>query len=57
MQLSQKALEKFKKLYFEKFSEELSDEETKRKAEFLLNLYKVVYGGVEFIDNQIKENK
>jgi len=42
--ISQKSLEKFKKLYKERFKEELSDDEALRKATRLLNLYRTVYG-------------
>jgi len=41
--ISKESLEKFKKLYKERFKEELSDEETLRKATRLLNLYRAVY--------------
>lgn len=43
MQLTRKSLEKFKTLYKHHFGEELSDEEAKRKAEWLVELYRVVY--------------
>jgi len=41
--ISKESLEKFKRLYKERFKEELSDEETLRKATRLLNLYRAVY--------------
>jgi len=41
--ISRKSLEKFKKLYKERFKEELSDDEALRKATKLLNLYRAVY--------------
>jgi len=42
--ISQKSLEKFKRLYKERFKEELTDKEALRKATRLLNLYRTVYG-------------
>ena len=41
--ISKESLEKFKRLYKARFKEELSDEETLRKATRLLNLYRAVY--------------
>lgn len=41
--ISKESLEKFKRLYKERFKKELSDEETLRKATRLLNLYRAVY--------------
>ena len=43
MQITNKSLERFKTLYLKHFDEELSEEETKRKVEYLLEVYRVVY--------------
>ena len=43
MQITNKSLERFKTLYFKHFDEELSEEEIKRKVEYLLEVYRVVY--------------
>jgi len=43
MLLTQRSLERFKTLYFKQFNEELSEEEVKRKVEYLLEVYRVVY--------------
>lgn len=37
-------LEAFRQIYLQHFGEELTEEETERKARKLLNLYLVVYG-------------
>jgi len=44
MQFNQRAIDKFKLLYFKIFEEEISDEEVRRKAEYLFEVYRVVYG-------------
>ena len=56
MQLTQRSLEKFKQLYLKVFSEELSDDEVRRKAEYLVELCRTVYGMpdlAEYFDNKI----
>ena len=60
MQLTQRSIEKFKILYLKNFGEKLSDEETRRKAEYLIEVYRIVHGmpsAIEFIDNKIEEEK
>ena len=57
MQFTQKSLAKLKQLFLEKFSENLSDEEVVRRAEYIVDLYKAVYSGVEFLDNKIEEEE
>lgn len=42
--MDKKSLEKFNKLYRERFGEDLSDTETLKKATALINLYLAVYG-------------
>ena len=42
--MDKKSLEKFKKLYRERFCKDLSDTEALKKATALLNLYLAVYG-------------
>ncbi len=44
MQLTQKSLDKYKKLYLKIFGEVISDEEVGRKATYLLEIFRVVYG-------------
>jgi len=46
--ITKRALRKFKSLYEKHFGEILSDEETEGKANNLINLYRAVYGNVEF---------
>ena len=41
---SKKSLEKFKAIYKKVFNEDLSDKDTFRKATYLLNVYRAVYG-------------
>jgi len=57
--ISQKSLKKFKKLYKERFKEELSNDEALRKATRLLNLYRTVYHSLAFYPSkkQINENE
>jgi hypothetical protein len=43
MQLSKKAIDDFKKIYFEEFKVELSDEEANVKGLELLNFIKLIY--------------
>ena len=42
--ISQPSLEKFKKLYQQRFNEELDDAEALGRANRLLNIYMAVYG-------------
>jgi len=45
-------------LYLRYFNEKLSDEEARRKAEYLIEVYRVVHGmpgAVEFIENKMEE--
>ena len=58
MALTRISLEKFKRLFLQEFGRELSDEETKRKAEHFLGFYRTVLGlpsVEEFFDNKIDE--
>ena len=58
--LPQKAIEEFKKIYKKSYGVELSDEEAKRKAEYLLGFYRVVFGlpsVEELFDNRIENEK
>jgi len=48
MALTKKSLRKFKVLYERYFGEVLSDKEAERKASYLVNIYRAVYGNVEF---------
>jgi hypothetical protein len=60
MQFTKKSLEKFKKLFWEHFGVELSDEEAKRKAEYLIRVYQAVCGMQsfeEFFDNKIQDEE
>jgi predicted metal-dependent hydrolase len=58
MQITKKSLQKFKAMYKKRFNKELSDKETLRKAEKLLQIYVAVYGisgrstGVEELSNK-----
>ena len=58
MALTRLSLENFKRLFLQEFGRELSDEETKRKAEHFLGFYRTVLGPPsveEFFDNQTNE--
>ena len=55
MALTKKSLRKFKTLYEKYFGEKLSDKEAERKADYLVHIYRAVYGNVEFPDSD-KEN-
>lgn len=58
MQFTQRSIQNFQRLYLQKFGEQLSDEEAKRKAEYLLEFYRIVFGlpsVEEFFDNKIDE--
>lgn len=46
--LTKRSLEKFKRLYEKHFGEKLTDEEARRKADSLVDIYRAVYGSVEF---------
>jgi len=54
MALTKKSLRKFKTLYERYFGEQLSDKEAERKASYLVNIYRAVYGNVEFPDTDKK---
>lgn len=49
--LTKRSLRKFKTLYEKYFGEKLSDKEAERKADYLVNIYRAVYGNVEFPDS------
>ena len=58
MQFTSRAIQNFKRLYLQEFGEELSDVEAERKAGYLLEVYRVVFGlpsVEEFFDNQTNE--
>ena len=58
MQFTSRSIQNFKRLYLQKFGEELSDEQAKKKAEYFLGFYRIVFGlpGIEeFFDNKIDE--
>jgi len=51
--LSKEAIKEFKRLYAENYGTELSDEESTRRANNLVALFRAVYGD----NNQIKNEK
>ena len=53
--MTKRSLRKFKALYEKHFGEKLSDEEAARKAASLVEIYRAVYGNVEFPDSD-KDN-
>lgn len=53
--LTKRSLEKFKRLYEKHFGEKLTDEEARKKADNFVNIYRAVYGSVEF-PNSDKRN-
>jgi len=60
MQFTQRSIQNFQRLYLQKFGEQLSDEEAKRKAEYLLGFYRIVFGlpsVEELFDNRIENEK
>jgi len=52
--MTKRSLQKFKRLYKKYFGEKLTDEEARRKADYLVNIYRAVYGSVEFPDSDKK---
>ncbi len=44
MPISKKSMDRFKKLYKERFGKELSDKDALRKALYLLEIFRAVYG-------------
>lgn len=44
MRVSENGLRKFKKLYKEQFGRELSNSDALRKAQMLLNIFKIIFG-------------
>ena len=52
--LTKRSLEKFKRLYEKEFGEKLTDEEALRKADQFVNIYRAVYGSVEFPNSDEK---
>jgi hypothetical protein len=59
MQFTQRSLARFKQCYQQRFGEELSDEVTRRKAEYLLEVYRTAYNApntVDFFYNKKEEN-
>ena len=58
MQFTQRSIQNFKRLYLQEFGEELSDAEAERRAGYLLEVYRIVFGlpsVEEFFDNKIGE--
>ena len=53
--MTKRSLSKFKALYEKHFGEKLSDEEAARKAASLVEIYRAVYGNVEFPASDKKE--
>ena len=51
MALTKRSLRKFKSLYEKYFGEKLSDKEAEKKADYLVNIYRAVYGKFEFQDS------
>ncbi len=43
MELSQEAIEEFKRIYTEEVGEDISDEETRELGENLISLFKIIY--------------
>ncbi|MDO8553380.1 MAG: hypothetical protein Q7S22_01120, partial [Candidatus Micrarchaeota archaeon] len=60
MQFTQKTLAAFKQNYLKVFGEELSDDEVRRKAEYLVEVYRSAYGvpSIEkFFDKKIENEE
>ena len=60
MRFTQRSIQNFKRLYLQKFGEELSDAEAERKAGYLLEVYRVIFGlpsVEEFFDNKIDDEE
>lgn len=60
MKVTRRSLERFKRLYWENFGLELSDAEAERKAEYLLEIFRIVYGAPnlpEFFDNKTQDEE
>ena len=57
MSLTKRSLRKFKTLYEKYFGERLSDKEAERKADYLVNIYRAVYGKFEFQDSDKNEKR
>lgn len=55
--ITKRSLRKFKALYEKHFGEKLSDKELSRKADYLVNIYRAVYGNVEFPDSDKNERQ
>jgi hypothetical protein len=55
MEFTRKAIEKFKHLYFQHFGEEISDEEVRTKAEYLIEIYRVAFGMPDLAESFTKE--
>ncbi|MFA5792203.1 MAG: hypothetical protein WC884_04205 [Candidatus Paceibacterota bacterium] len=60
MRFTQRSLDKFKQLYLKNFGEKLSNEEARRKAEYLLEIYRIAYNTpstIDFFDNNKEEEE
>jgi len=55
--LPKKAIQEYKRLYKKRFNKELNDTEAIRRANNLVDLYKIVYGSASFyqIKNHIEK--
>jgi hypothetical protein len=55
MEFTRRAIDKFKQLYLKIFREEISDEEVKTKAEYLIEIYRVAFGMPDLAESFTKE--
>lgn len=56
--ITNRSAQNFQRMYLKYFNEKLSDEEAMRKAQYLIEIYKVVYNTpsvVDFFNNKKKE--
>jgi len=57
MQFTKRSINNFQRLYLKYFNEELSEKEAMRKAEYLIEIYRIVHGmpsAIECVDNKIE---
>jgi hypothetical protein len=55
MEFTRRAIDKFKQLYFKIFGLEISDEEAKTRAEYLVEVYRVAYSMPGLAESFTKE--
>ena len=56
MKLSEEAIKEFKKIYYQEYGKQISDEEAQEKGQNLLSLFKIIYRAIPEDENKENNN-